>query len=233
MPLGMAIHNIEITLGKGGQLARAAGAVAKLIAKEGKSATLKLPSREVRLISKNCSATVGQVGNVGVNQKSLGRAGSKRWLGKRPVVEEMLREYNNICTLRLRMPISSDLSNSRNFITKITRYNKVVNIPNSMSVLDELLPISIEMAKRKCKGLWNFTNPGVVSHNEILQLYREYINPNFKWANFDLEEQAKVISAPRSNNELDASKLKKEFPELLSIKDSIIKNVFEPNKRSK
>ncbi|KAL4270240.1 hypothetical protein AHAS_AhasUnG0109700 [Arachis hypogaea] len=80
------IHNIEITLGKGGQLARAAGAVAKLIAKEGKSATLKLPSGEVRLISKNCSATVGQVGNVGVNQKTLGRAGSKCWLGKRPVV---------------------------------------------------------------------------------------------------------------------------------------------------
>ena len=71
---------------KGGQLARAAGAVAKLIAKEGKSATLKLPSGEVRLISKNCPATVGQVGNVGVNQKSLGRAESKCWLGKRPVV---------------------------------------------------------------------------------------------------------------------------------------------------
>nr|YP_010154108.1 ribosomal protein L2 [Corydalis davidii]QQW51941.1 ribosomal protein L2 [Corydalis davidii] len=87
MPLGTAIHNIEITLGKGGQLARAAGAVAKLIAKEGKSATLRLPSGEVRLISKNCSATVGQVGNVGVRQKSLmRRAGSKRWLGKRPVV---------------------------------------------------------------------------------------------------------------------------------------------------
>nr|YP_009969299.1 ribosomal protein L2 [Beilschmiedia brunnea]QNE86406.1 ribosomal protein L2 [Beilschmiedia brunnea] len=86
MPLGTAIHNIEITLGKGGQLARAAGAVAKLIAKEGKSVTLRLPSGEVRLISKNCSATVGQVGNVGVNQKSLGRAGSKCWLGKRPVV---------------------------------------------------------------------------------------------------------------------------------------------------
>ncbi|KAL4327912.1 hypothetical protein AHAS_Ahas13G0147500 [Arachis hypogaea] len=86
MPLGTAIHNIEITLRKGGQLARAAGAVAKLIAKEGKSATLKLPSEEVRLISKNYSATIGQVGNVGVNQKTLGRAGSKCWLGKRPVV---------------------------------------------------------------------------------------------------------------------------------------------------
>ncbi|CAI0392547.1 unnamed protein product, partial [Linum tenue] len=68
-------------------LARSVGAVAKLIAKEGKSTTLKLSYGEVRLISKNCSATVGQVGNVGVNQKSLGRAGSKCWLDKRPVVK--------------------------------------------------------------------------------------------------------------------------------------------------
>ncbi|CAA2972043.1 ribosomal L2, partial (chloroplast), partial [Olea europaea subsp. europaea] len=60
--------------------------VAKLIAKEEKSAALKLPSGKVRLISKNCSTTVRQVRNVGANQKSLGRVGSKRWLGKRPVV---------------------------------------------------------------------------------------------------------------------------------------------------
>nr|AUT83075.1 ribosomal protein L2 [Campanula patula] len=86
MPVGTSIHNIEIALGKGGQLARAGGAVAKLIAKEGKSATVKLPSGEVRFISKNCSATVGQVGNLGVKKTSLGRAGSKRWLGKRPRV---------------------------------------------------------------------------------------------------------------------------------------------------
>ncbi|KAJ9180969.1 hypothetical protein P3X46_009149 [Hevea brasiliensis] len=74
MPLGMTIHNIEIILGKGGQLARAACAVTKLIAKEEKLAKLKLPSGEVRLISKNCSAIVRQIGNIGVNQKSLGRS---------------------------------------------------------------------------------------------------------------------------------------------------------------
>lgn len=147
-------------------------------------------------------------------------------------VEELLRDYDNVCTLRVRMPISSDLSNPRNFITKISRYNKVINIPNSMTVLDELLPISIEMAKRNLRGIWNFTNPGVVSHNEILEMYRDYIDPSFKWENFNLEEQAKVIVAPRSNNELDASKLKNEFPGLLSIKDSIIKYVFEPNKKT-
>uniref|UniRef100_A0A2N9FCM0 UDP-glucose 4,6-dehydratase n=1 Tax=Fagus sylvatica TaxID=28930 RepID=A0A2N9FCM0_FAGSY len=148
------------------------------------------------------------------------------------MVEELLREYDNVCTLRVRMPISSDLSNPRNFIAKITRYNKVVDIPNSMTILDELLPISVEMAKRNCRGIWNFTNPGVVSHNEILEMYKNYIDPNFKWVNFTLEEQAKVIVAPRSNNELDASKLKKEFPELLPIKESLIKYVFEPNKKT-
>ncbi|XP_010537694.1 PREDICTED: trifunctional UDP-glucose 4,6-dehydratase/UDP-4-keto-6-deoxy-D-glucose 3,5-epimerase/UDP-4-keto-L-rhamnose-reductase RHM1 [Tarenaya hassleriana] len=146
------------------------------------------------------------------------------------MVEELLKEFENVCTLRVRMPISSDLKNPRNFITKITRYNKVVNIPNSMTVLDELLPISIEMAKRNLKGIWNFTNPGAVSHNEILEMYRDYMDPSFEWANFTLEEQAKVIVAPRSNNEMDASKLKGEFPELLSIKESLIKYVFEPNK---
>ncbi|XP_066327486.1 bifunctional dTDP-4-dehydrorhamnose 3,5-epimerase/dTDP-4-dehydrorhamnose reductase-like [Miscanthus floridulus] len=145
------------------------------------------------------------------------------------MVEELLKNYENVCTLRVRMPISSDLSNPRNFITKITRYDKVVNIPNSMTILDELLPISIEMAKRNLTGIWNFTNPGVVSHNEILEMYRDYIDPSFTWKNFNLEEQAKVIVAPRSNNELDQTKLKREFPELLSIKESLIKYVFEPN----
>ncbi|KAG8480971.1 hypothetical protein CXB51_025685 [Gossypium anomalum] len=86
MPLGTTIHNIKITLGRCGQLAGVVGAATKLIAKEGKSATLKLPFGEVRLISKNCSAIVGQVGNVGVNQKSLDRIGSKCCLGKRLVV---------------------------------------------------------------------------------------------------------------------------------------------------
>ncbi|KAK4577906.1 hypothetical protein RGQ29_028155 [Quercus rubra] len=148
------------------------------------------------------------------------------------VAEDLLNEYDNVCTLRARMPISSNLSHPRNFVRKITQYEKVVDIPNSMTVLDELLPMSIELAKRNRRGIWNFTNPGVVSHNEVLELYKNYIDPNFKWVNFTLEEQAKVLVAPRSNNEMDASKLKKEFPELLSIKDSLIKYIFEPNKKS-
>ncbi|XP_043723697.1 bifunctional dTDP-4-dehydrorhamnose 3,5-epimerase/dTDP-4-dehydrorhamnose reductase-like [Telopea speciosissima] len=148
------------------------------------------------------------------------------------MVEDLLKNYENVCTLRVRMPISSDLSNPRNFITKIARYEKVVDIPNSMTILDELLPISIKMAQRNLTGIYNFTNPGVVSHNEILEMYREYIDPKFTWKNFTLEEQAKVIIAPRSNNELDTTKLKQEFPELLSIKESLIKYVFKPNQKT-
>jgi ribosomal protein L2 len=86
MPLGTTIHNIELQPGKGGQVARAAGAIAKIIAKEGKFATLRLPSGEVRLVLQQCLATIGQVGNVDANNQSIGKAGSKRWLGRRPKV---------------------------------------------------------------------------------------------------------------------------------------------------
>lgn len=141
-----------------------------------------------------------------------------------------MKEFTTTLNLRVRMPISGDLDNPRNFIYKISRYQKVVNIPNSMTVLDELLPYAIELALRKRTGVMNFTNPGVISHNEVLEMYRDYVKPDFKWANFTLEEQARVIVAPRSNNELDASKLRAEFPDMLGIKESLRKFVFEPAK---
>nr|UPO65348.1 ribosomal protein L2 [Micrasterias americana] len=86
MPLGTIIHNVELQPGKGGQIARAAGTVAQIVAKEGLLATLRMPSGEFRLVSQKCLATVGQVGNVDANNESLGKAGSKRWLGRRPKV---------------------------------------------------------------------------------------------------------------------------------------------------
>lgn len=86
LPLGTTIHNIELTPGKGGQLARAAGASAQLVAKEGKYAQVRLPSGEVRLINENCMATIGQVGNTDHGNIKLGKAGRRRWLGWRPSV---------------------------------------------------------------------------------------------------------------------------------------------------
>lgn len=135
-------------------------------------------------------------------------------------LEKLLINYPNVLNLRLRMPISPDL-HPRNFITKIVGYQKVINIPNSMSILDDLLPVSIDMTLKGCKGIYNFTNPGAISHNEILQLYKEYIDPNFTWMNFTLEEQNKILKAGRSNNEMDASKLLAEYPTIPHISESI------------
>jgi large subunit ribosomal protein L2 len=91
IPLGSIIHNVELTLGKGGQIARAAGTYAQLIAKEGDFVTLKLPSNEVRLVSKKCYATLGQVGNIDAINITLGKAGRSRWLGKKPKVRGVVK----------------------------------------------------------------------------------------------------------------------------------------------
>lgn len=86
MPLGTAVHNVELVPGKGGQIVRAAGTSAQVVAKEGNFVTLRLPSTEVRLIRRECYATIGQVGNADIRNTSLGKAGRKRWLGRRPEV---------------------------------------------------------------------------------------------------------------------------------------------------
>ena len=86
MPLGTIIHNVELSPGKGGQLARGAGSAAQLVAKEGEYAQVKLPSGEVRKIHIRCRATVGQVGNLDHENVSLGKAGANRWRGRRPKV---------------------------------------------------------------------------------------------------------------------------------------------------
>jgi len=91
IPLGSIIHNVELTLGKGGQIARAAGTYAQLIAKEGDFVTLKLPSNEVRLVNKKCYATLGQVGNIDSINITLGKAGRSRWLGKKPKVRGVVK----------------------------------------------------------------------------------------------------------------------------------------------
>ncbi len=86
IPAGTLVHNIELKPGKGGQMARAAGAYAQLMAKEGDNAHLKLPSGEVRMVPLACRATVGQLSNVEQENVSMGKAGRKRWLGRRPHV---------------------------------------------------------------------------------------------------------------------------------------------------
>tara|TARA_B100001564_G_scaffold114592_1_gene95266 strand:- start:1682 stop:2509 length:828 start_codon:yes stop_codon:yes gene_type:complete len=86
IPVGMAVHNIELVAGRGGQLVRSAGASAVLMSQTDEFANVKMPSGEIRLIKPNCMATIGRVGNVEHNNIVMGKAGRKRWLGVRPTV---------------------------------------------------------------------------------------------------------------------------------------------------
>lgn len=134
--------------------------------------------------------------------------------------EKCLGAYDNVLILRLRMPISDDLS-PRSLVTKITRYPRVVNTVNSMSVLHDLLPCLVDMSDRGVTGIFNFCNPGYIKHNEILEMYREIIDPAFTWTNFTEEEQSKVLKAPRSNCLLSTDKLESLYPHLPEIHEAV------------
>jgi 3,5-epimerase/4-reductase len=110
------------------------------------------------------------------------------------------------------MPVSDDL-HPRSFVTKITQYAHICSIPNSNTILHDLLPCSILLASHNETGIYNFTNPGAISHNEVLTLFKKHVRPSFTWKNFSLEEQSKVIKAARSNCKLDTSKLEEKMRE--------------------
>jgi 3,5-epimerase/4-reductase len=128
---------------------------------------------------------------------------------------------DSVLNVRIRMPITPDY-NDRNFIKKIICYKKICSVPNSMTVLPELLPMMIDMSVKKITGTINLTNPGLISHDEILQMYKEIVDPAFVWENFTIDEQRKILSAGRSNNYLDTKKLQSLYPDVKNIKDSIL-----------
>ena len=133
----------------------------------------------------------------------------------------LMKRFSHALNLRIRMPISSKI-NDRNFITKITKYSKICSIPNSMTVLDDFFPIFVDLMLKRKSGTYNCTNPGTISHNEILEAYREIIDHSFTWVNMTLEEQNKMLLSARSNNELCTDKIKNEYPNLKGIKTSVV-----------
>lgn len=104
----------------------------------------------------------------------------------------------------------------------------MVDIPNSLTVLPELLPLSLDLASRNAVGSLNLTNPGTLSHNQVLALYRDHVDPHFTWVNFTEEEQAQVLKAPRSNNHLDTARLTALFPHVRHVRESLLHYVFRP-----
>ena len=136
---------------------------------------------------------------------------------------------DTVLNLRIRMPINAE-ENPHNLITKLITYKKICSIKNSMSVLPELLPFILRLMKNRTVGALNFTNPGLISHNAILEMYKEIVDPDFEWKNFTEMQQSRTVLCNRTNNYLDTTRLETLCPEVLNIKDSVRKVLYEYKK---
>lgn len=144
-------------------------------------------------------------------------------------IDQILKNFP-VLQLRLRMPIDSQ-PGPRNFISKILQYEKIISIPNSMTVVEDLLPAAHELIKRARTGIYNMTNPGSIDHQTILELYKNTVDPEFHYQVMSLEEMyAKYANAKRSNCILNTSKLQKENIHMRPIEEAIrscLKNGFK------
>jgi hypothetical protein len=139
--------------------------------------------------------------------------------------DDLIRVFSNtVCNCRIRMPIVN-YSHPRNFVTKIANYSKINDMPNSISYLPEMILIMIEMSNKKEVGTFNMTNPGYITHSEILSLYKEKVDNSISYEIVKEESQLNLASK-RSNNILDTSKLEKwcfeNCMKLSSIHDAIL-----------
>ena len=158
----------------------------------------------------------------GFNEESLPNFFGSSYSVVKGYTDQIMHLFeDSVLNVRIRMPITDEI-HPRNFITKITNYKHICSIPNSMTVLNELLPIMINLALNNKTGTVNLTNPGLISHNEILDMYKEIVDPSFEWKNFSIEEQDQILASKRSNNFLDTSRLELETNhQVKHIKESV------------
>jgi len=139
--------------------------------------------------------------------------------------ERMLKDFK-VLQLRLRMPFDS-IPSERNFITKIVKYNKVISVPNSISVLEDFMKAAQALIEKRATGVYNVTNPGTITHQEILDLYIELVDPAYKYELFSLEELAKITKAGRSNCGLSVEKLEAEGIHLRPVAEAVRASLIE------
>jgi dTDP-4-dehydrorhamnose reductase len=135
----------------------------------------------------------------------------------------------NTLNLRIRMPIVN-YEHNRNFLSKIFKYEKICSMANSMTVLEDMFPVIMDMMSKNTTGTFNLVNKGVITHNEILEMYKKHIDPSFVWKNFSVEEQNSVLLSKRSNTQLSNDKLYSLYPDIPDIKTSVEKCVIQYHK---
>ena len=148
--------------------------------------------------------------------------------------EKELASYNNILLVRPRMPIDP-VPGPRNFITKINKYQKVISVPNSMSIIDDFVRATQVLIQQRKTGTYNVVNPGVITHQEILDMYRAIVDPNFTYTLMTLEELHQQTAAKRSNCVLSTKKLQEEgihLPEIHAAVEQALQAYKEQYKNS-
>ncbi|MEK7146217.1 MAG: sugar nucleotide-binding protein, partial [Patescibacteria group bacterium] len=133
--------------------------------------------------------------------------------------ETLLKEFP-VLQLRIRMPFDSE-PGERNFVSKITKYSKVISVPNSLTVLDDFFMAAKQLMDQKATGIFNLTNPGVIEHKEILDMYKEIVDPNFHYELFSVEEMNKITKARRSNCALSSKKLESRGIHMRPIHEAV------------
>ena len=123
----------------------------------------------------------------------------------------------NTLNCRINMPVSFD-SSSRNLVTKLTQPIRIHNVYNSVTVLDDILPHMVDLAQKSKTGTYNLTNPGVISHNEILEMYREVVDPSFNWDNI---EDMHMRDKADTGLVLETGKLQKDCPSVLPVREAL------------
>jgi dTDP-4-dehydrorhamnose reductase len=136
----------------------------------------------------------------------------------------------NTLNLRIRMPIVN-FQHDRNFLSKIFKYSKICSMPNSMTVLEDMFPVIMDMIQNKTTGTFNLVNKGLITHNEILEMYKEHIDKGFTWENFSVEEQNAILLSKRSNTQLLTDKLYSLYPDIPDIKTSVEKCITEYHRK--
>lgn len=143
--------------------------------------------------------------------------------------EQALKSFSDVLQLRIRMP-AEQMPSERNFITKIVKYKKIISIPNSITVIEDFFPAAKTLMDKKATGIYNLVNPGPITHEEILDLYKKIVDPFFSYEIMSLDELYKITKAKRSNCILSTKKLEAEGIKMPEIYDSLEKCLGEYKK---
>ena len=134
--------------------------------------------------------------------------------------DRLMKMFPLVLNVRIRMPISSK-ANPRNLITKLINYRYISSSPNSMTVLDDLIPVLVRGIINGDTGTINLVNPGTITHEEILEIYKDVVDPSHQYTLISYEEQQKLLKSERSNTELDTTNLEKKYGPIPHIKESV------------